>query len=448
MASPLDALPLELVDEIIKPLCQYCTPVDFQYRRYNQYASAEALLQLTRTCKLLSTVATPHLYHRPLTSRWWLLARTLVARPDLALHVRSLLDNEKVRERPFAGREPPEAFPAEVLRRFPDSALARATDEERDAIVDTRVPWQVQTSWCDSSETLDMLVSLCTAVREIDARTRTFNTPNMFIWSAPGSLPELKHLTLRHLSLGPSLSLNLLAQVATAGPNLTRVALYDLKQDAGGPQIMPDMPNLVALSLWKAAVCPQSLENLLAACPNLRSFAYLSAPIGAHEPVTRSKMARALVRAAPNLTSLVLSLHPGGGVHLDAADTAVPSLAGLPRLETLTLSLDCVLPAGVSTAAPVLSLDPELLVRLLPTSVHTLSLPWTGLNFKVLSPVLLRLASATPSRLPSLKFVYVTEMAKPLKTVAEEVAEVKAAFAAQGVEISIRNFVGRSWGRQ
>ena len=441
MAFPLDGLPVELVDEIIKPLCPYCTPVRSPR---SKYTGAETLLRLTRTCKLLNAVATPHLYHHPLTSRWWLLARTLVVRPDLGLHVRSLLDNDKVRERPFAGNEAPESFPIEVLSRFADSALARATEEERDAIVDTRVPWQVQTSWCDSSETLDMLVSLCPAVKEIDARVRTFNTPNMFIWSAPGSLPELKHLTLRHLSLGPSLSLNLLAQIATAAPNLARVTLYDVKQGADSPQTLPAMANLVTLSLWKTALCPQTLRNVLAACPKLRSFYYLSAPPGARETVTRSEMARALVSAAPNLTTLVLSFHPVGRVHLDATDVTMPSLVGLSRLQNLTLNLDCVLPAGMSSAAPVLSLDPELLVRLLPTSIRALCLPWTGLNFEVLSPVLLRLAFAISTRFPSLKWVYVSEMAKPLEAVAEEVAKVEAAFVEQGVEISIRNFIGPS----
>ena len=444
MASPFDRLPVELVAEITESLCPYCS-LESWTRNYipgSKYDRTAALLRLTRTCKLLNAVATPHLYHHPLTSRWWLLARTLVTRPDLGLHVRSLLDNGKVRERAFAGDEALESFPVEVLSHFADSALVRATEEERIAIVDTRVPWQVQSSWCDSSETLDMLVSLCPALREIDARVRIFNTPNVLIWSAPGSLLELKRLTLRHVSLGPSLSLNMLAQAATAAPNLASVILYDVKQGAGSPQTLPPMPNLVYLYLGNIAVCAQTVRNLLAACPNLQSFSYLSAQPGAHETVTRSEMARSLVRAAPNLTTLVLAFHPVGGA--DPTDTAMPSLAGLSKLENLMLNLDCVLPAGMSSAAPVLSLDPELLVRLLPASTHTLSLPWTGLNLKVLSPLLLRLASATPSRFPSLKSVYVFELAKPLKAVVEEVAKIKAAFGEQGVEIVIRNFVGKS----
>ncbi len=214
MASPFDGLPVELVDEIFKWLCPHCV----------KYGRANALLQLTRTCKRLNAAATPHLYHHPLTPRWWLLARTLIARPDLGLHVRSLLDSDELREYSFAGASA--TFPTEVLSHFADSALARATEEERNAITDTSLPWEDRLTWSHFSETLDMLVSLCPATREISAKVEAFNTPNLFIWSAPGSLLSLKHFGLSQVAFGSvPMSLNLLAQVATAAPNLVSVAL-------------------------------------------------------------------------------------------------------------------------------------------------------------------------------------------------------------------------------
>lgn len=57
------------------------------------------LAYLARTCRRLNVLATPYLYRRPHYSRWWLLADTLITRPDLALQVKGLHD--KCRALPF-----------------------------------------------------------------------------------------------------------------------------------------------------------------------------------------------------------------------------------------------------------------------------------------------------------------------------------------------------------
>lgn len=443
MASPFDRLPVELVDEIFEWLCPFCaTPVGFAKLKDwgsnifgSKYDKADALLQLTRTCKLVNAVATPHLYHHPMTSRWWLLARTLLARPDLGLHVRSLLDNDKLRHRPIAENTVLAPFPTEVQSHFADSALARATEEERHAITDTSLPWRDRMTWSDSSETLDMLVSLCPDVQEIIAIVGTLNTPNILIWSPQASLPNLRRFKLSKSSPGAGLSLNLLAQVATAAPNLTSVALFAVEQNASSLQTLPAMPSLVALALRDAAICSETLRKLLAVCPNLQSFTYHAAPPGAHERVTRTEIAHALVGAAPNLTSLELILDPDDPMNLAPTDLMMPSLAGLSKLEHLTLTLDCVLPGGSSRAIPITSLSSMLLVNLLPASIRTLSLLWFGLYFSVASEPLLRLASAAPDRFRSLKSVHVSLLRNGLPGYEEKCAEVVAAFEKLGVEI-------------
>ncbi len=65
---------------------------------------ASTLHRLTLTCQLLNAIATPHLYHYPLPDRWWLLVRTLIARPDLGQAVWHLFDARIAVQPPY---EPP-----------------------------------------------------------------------------------------------------------------------------------------------------------------------------------------------------------------------------------------------------------------------------------------------------------------------------------------------------
>ncbi|KAK3984673.1 hypothetical protein QBC44DRAFT_362935 [Cladorrhinum sp. PSN332] len=99
-------LPLELVDLIVGKLCPFCDQdiqdtwyhleVRTQPPSYSQdlQSKKRALYSLCLTSSVLNHFATPHLYHHVsphYLSNWFLLARTLIRRPDLAAHVKRIV---------------------------------------------------------------------------------------------------------------------------------------------------------------------------------------------------------------------------------------------------------------------------------------------------------------------------------------------------------------------
>lgn len=95
----LTALPLELIIEICTHLCGHCRPNNDaqptdQAKGHARSAQA-ALAGLSRTCKVLRTVAEPFLFHRihlSKVSAYYLFVRTLIERPELRPNVCEITD--------------------------------------------------------------------------------------------------------------------------------------------------------------------------------------------------------------------------------------------------------------------------------------------------------------------------------------------------------------------
>ncbi len=86
---PLFDLPNELIDEVFKHLCHHC--VGSNPWTDDALEGKRALASLCRTNRFIKVRVQPLLYHSGCTGRDFdLLARTLVSKPDLALHLRAL----------------------------------------------------------------------------------------------------------------------------------------------------------------------------------------------------------------------------------------------------------------------------------------------------------------------------------------------------------------------
>jgi hypothetical protein len=114
MAS-LDYFPTELLEEVLQYLLQECAD--------GSRRATSGLAYLARTCRRLNVLATPYVYRHPLYSKWWPLADTLIARPELSLQVRSLRD--VARYHPLAFELAGRPFSQGVLRYLKDLHVVR-----------------------------------------------------------------------------------------------------------------------------------------------------------------------------------------------------------------------------------------------------------------------------------------------------------------------------------
>ncbi|EAQ85051.1 predicted protein [Chaetomium globosum CBS 148.51] len=210
--------------------------------------------------------------------------------------------------------------------------------------------------WWFRSQTLDMLSSLCANVQELAARGDVVY--KILIWDAPGSLMGLKHVTLVQARSRRALDLTVLSQVATTAPNLPTVKFHPVRHTSvfDPPVSLPSMAKLVKLNLPDAYVCHEALlfrpwnpsnTNAPATklpcfkCHNFQHFSYAqAAEYGPDLEFTPSKAERALVRSTPNLTSL--TLYMGQSKHCLRRADVLQSLAGLSKLEDLSLTLLCL----------------------------------------------------------------------------------------------------------
>jgi hypothetical protein len=305
-------------------------------------------------------------------------------------------------------------------------------------------------SW-GKSEVLDMMTSLCPNVREVAAE---INSTEILTRNAPGSLTGLRHVSFKHRSSRDRerMGLNLLGCIATVAPGITTLAYDTVEQGTEGMMTLPIFAHLVDLRLEDAAIGLEPLRKLLAACPNLRSFSYRAGGRNSVfsdyrlEQFTPLEAQQTVVRLAPNLTSLALDMSgsnvngPPWGIDM------IRSLAELSRLERLTLDFNCLVPEIDEWGGgndPASYQDPMLLVRLLPSSIRSLSLFWIRRHFSFSSFTFerlhrihiqfMQLASATRDQFPKLETVTAAGLGLnwgPQDGVEEE---VKAAFEARGI---------------
>ncbi|KAK4150380.1 amidase signature domain-containing protein [Chaetomidium leptoderma] len=364
-------LPLEIALEIVKALCPHCTPKSrlpwyeapvygetYKYGCDCGNAHGEtfisALAHLCLTSKLLNTLATPHLYHRPWCVRWPMLARTLLARPDLARHVKHLIGYSwETDDLPLDDSQ----CPMEVVDYYYD-------------VLDPR--WDNTAGESERGVPVHILTSLCPNLAALEVFKDFLDR------SEPASfLKQVRNVQLRHSNPDDGMDLSYLRQMAREATHLTRLVCHSMNLDTlqswQEPISLPTFSRLTHLRIKHSAVAPEYLPVLFAACPRLQSFSYsYGRGTGGFGQFTPLEAQKALVSYAPNLGSL----HLDPGFHVDCGynsdRTRMRSLADLSRLEHLALTLGCFLPGPPRRGSdePDGS-DPMLLIHLLPTSIRS-----------------------------------------------------------------------------
>jgi hypothetical protein len=430
----LDYFPTELLEEILQYLLRQCAD--------GSRGAVLALAHLARTCRRLNILATRYLYRHPLYSKWWLLADTLIARPELALQVRSLRD--VARYRPLAFELAGRPFSQGVLGCLSDLYVARQPYHNT-------VKGYGDIIELESSEGVEILTSLCTNVEYLEARH--IRLPSVFILGTLESHLRLTRVDLHHAD---TMDIRMLSQLAAMAPNLTHLTCRNFERQESGLAMFPahGFPQLVDLRLLGAAIRADTLAGLLARCPKLRSFTFAAglSRVGQFPlwQFTPGDAARALTAFAPGLTSLRLDMDALREKSRPFQDT-IHSLADLTNLEHLTLDLRCWLTddlLGDFGASWPPALDDMALVDLLPASIRSLSLRTGGLRwfiegdirrtylipkFESMRRLLMRLVAVAPVGFPRLKRLKVQRF----KVNAEENKDLVAAFQRLGIKTCI-----------
>lgn len=274
----INDLPVELADQIIRPFCVYCTPdkTDLPSIKYNERKRISFLALLCLLSRRLNVTATPHLYHclRVRGRKWPLLARTLLARKDLAqfaqtLHLHNHWNADKSDSSPAL-----EKYFTAKFQAWQDSL----SDDDRETF-----GWQFH----DTPDLgnmfaapfhnlpLDILASLCPNLKTVSA-TLTFSPT--FRFNPALSLPRLQTASFDyHDTRNNGISLLDLQPLSLAAPNLTSLTLTRLdgsSESHGDGTITPPLAQLRHLDCRYSAVSVETLVGILASCPRLVTFKY------------------------------------------------------------------------------------------------------------------------------------------------------------------------------
>ncbi|KAL2154558.1 hypothetical protein VTH82DRAFT_3234 [Thermothelomyces myriococcoides] len=313
--SYFESLPSELICAVAESLCLHCNaPRGCQcgegclgidpYRDpegypedpepdscFPEYSPSEirtrirALASLCRTSRRFHVAATPHLYHRPDTERWWLLARTLLNHPHLADHVRRLCVGDGIwfSDNPKPAMVNQADIPPEVWAYYGDRLEeARETAFSYVGYPDLRDVFNMDIGDDDDNdshsndynnvysnlsplsytveevndERAALLATLCPATVVLEA---VVSWPPICYLSTPGSLPQLTVVELVNYCPLEGFTLFQLAALFRAAPNLRTVRCQ---------------------RLWDPGKYGNGLDGVVStsACPCLETFRFGSRP--------------------------------------------------------------------------------------------------------------------------------------------------------------------------
>ncbi|KAK5662260.1 hypothetical protein OQA88_8165 [Cercophora sp. LCS_1] len=324
----LKDLPNELVVRTAESLCTHCTsPAGTRLcpddcldvsphcgsRSTNPQeivkASSAALSALRLVSRRFREIATRILYHRPSTSKRWLLARTLINRPDLALHVKSLVFPEA-----FTDPADVASIPDEVKEyyRAKISEYANSLDGPDGFINELARRWGGSDSFNVLVEGNDfyhvtLLASLCANVEVVEA---VAGSVEGFHFSAPGSLMKPHTLGMCHHDTEGGMYLGDFKSVFEAAPNLRALRCLMV---AGDGEV--ETTKLEEVDLQLSALGAEALVRLLKVCPALEIFSCVAG--GARVGYTQFNPGHAkdaLLRHAPRLKKVYLGYVDWEGV--------------------------------------------------------------------------------------------------------------------------------------
>ncbi|KAG7289930.1 hypothetical protein NEMBOFW57_006307 [Staphylotrichum longicolle] len=258
-------------------------------------AHISALASLCSTSRHLNNIATRHLYHHVRGKHWWRLARTLLARKDLAHRIRSM------RIPSVTGVEEADCPPQVVAyydsqrKIYLDAFLGDDRDEAMFHLGDDELYKG------GGNIPVEILSSLCPNLETLESDIYYFGT---FRFCAPHSMLHLRSIALSHNDTRYGMSLEHVAPLFRAAPNITH-ALFCMVSSCDKLDVT--LPKLISLDFRKSTFSGSSLVDILSACPNLKTFRYEmgSAMVG-DEQFTLREARDVFLAHAPKLESLCL----------------------------------------------------------------------------------------------------------------------------------------------
>ncbi|KAL2142956.1 hypothetical protein VTI28DRAFT_478 [Corynascus sepedonium] len=344
--SYLESLPFEIIDRIFENLCLHCNVprgcqcgkgcLRIDPNRGQNTCLLECpppeikarictLASLCLTSRHLQVAVTPHLYHRPDTEKWWLLARTLLGHSHLADHVKRLCfvgipfcgDSGPVEVNPTDLADiAPEVWSSYAARLaaaqeaatashtgYPDLQRVFNSDDDNDGDDngddnnggneddddagdnddddDDDVGIEIKRSRFTikevSHERAALLATLCPATVVFEAAVCW---PPVFYLSAPGSLPRLTMVELAVCNPDGGYTLSELAGLFRAAPNLQNLRcqrIYDTGRDGNRLEGVVSA-SLTHIEILRSVLGPDPLVFLFKACPRLETLRFGSRP--------------------------------------------------------------------------------------------------------------------------------------------------------------------------
>ncbi|KAH7312689.1 hypothetical protein B0I35DRAFT_437529 [Stachybotrys elegans] len=417
-------LPLE---SIVEALCLRCCPLHRPYdintcpqcytNPSNGPECSTALANLCLTSRTLNAIATPHLYHYPMCSRWWLLLRTFIQNRDLARHVRHLRNDTWTL---FSDIRP------SVVRNEFAEVLAYRRQKAQDYVgilddFDTQTFLQVELQVDENFEAnipIDLMMSLCTNVETIDA---TVYWGYIFA-SLMQPMPRLRELNISHGDSEYGIYMEGVAPLAALMPRLDSMLCHAVTSCGNFSHPL----NLTTLVLQHSSISSPSLINILEACPHLEIFEYdAGGMLVGYEQFSPNQAQVGLTLHSKRLRVLSLDLdldNTGAGITCDY-DWVMDSLVELDKLQHLSVDTRCVVihpdpyhnrQARTATGAIVpfsrhtfRDPEPTMLMELLPPSIRTIHIKQgpKGPPMQKLRTALSRLAVVRKDLFPNLQHV-------------------------------------------
>jgi len=356
-------LPIEIVRSICGMLCPHCASITDKadsHRTYhrNRHAGVQSLNNLSKTCKVLRSVAQPLLYHDVAPRRLTQFLRTLVARPDLAALVRAVSNASYVRE----------SFEEDYVSDVEAAALSAGIVMDREETprwYRCEAVFEILLAYLPHVETAGYTVSYKFDPGEflVDTSTAPLFSLRHLLLSAPAGLFDLERCQ----------------DMLTMAVDLESLRCFGRTLV---PDEMPTLRVLRSLSFRESFLGYEDLVTILAACPLLEEFssdalAWKPEHPNLNSETTAGECLRALKMREMTLRYLDLNLD-GSGVYIPRKliEDGETRLADFDRLETLGV------PAGLFDIGPVHGdmkgnkpYEPGKLVRMLPkASLRVLSL--------------------------------------------------------------------------
>jgi hypothetical protein len=323
-------LPMEIVEQVFDELCihhiQHLRDHSLEaasslapYKNLLEKRTAEAsciaaLGALCQTSKQFQELATWRLYHtldgRTISSKWWLVARTLSTRKDLAGLVRHLMLHDLT--------APKVPLPVEVTAYFAEQvATARTIDPD---MVFTEDSLAEEDAACFDGNNmygahLAIMTGLCPNLETLDIETLGRTTA--FAFCQPASMPSLRSIRVFYYDTEGGYDLSTVEPLLLAAPNLSLLCCETTGCESELPSGLK-LEHLTTLKLQQCIMDAGDFAHILRLCPNLQVLVYDGGgACQGYEQFTPQEAAEAVLALTPKLRSFSLDLCEWADTGLD-----------------------------------------------------------------------------------------------------------------------------------